>query len=299
MRKTRKGSVKPFIYEAFQVERTPSEAVQFILETHTKEVALRTIYHHIDRVRKGHDDTMTCQVMLTETGRKYIFIRRTEEEQTNAQYLRWFIETYERALSEQDEAKVYLLHKELLLLCEKEGAEQEAFVDFLLKLAYENPCRYQAGHEITLDIWECLVRLYVRVRHTDKVTVEKLAPLDGLFFKVCLDASRPYGVERFIAFHCLVQMQSQKADEAVFTLLETIDPTRTISFSPFSKSIMKEATFFDPMIRSQIRSYAHRYPSACKRRLFGLLDIRKQRFGKDDSVRSIIVSIIEDVQSFL
>ncbi len=299
MRKTRKGSVKPFIYEAFQVERTPSEAVQFIRETHTKEVALRTIYHHIDRIRKGHDDTMTCQVTLTETGRKYIFVRRTEEEQTNAQYLRWFIETYDRALKEQDEAKVYLLHKELLLLCEKESAGQEAFVDFLLKLARETSCRYQAGHEITLDVWECLARLYHKLRYADKEIVEKLVPLDGLFSKVFLDSTRPYGVERFIAFHCLVLMQSQKADEAVFTLLMMIDPKRTIPFSPFSESIMKEATFFEPMIRSQIRSYAHRYPSACKRRLFDLLDIRKQRFGKADPVRTTIVSLIEDVQSSL
>jgi hypothetical protein len=62
---------------------------------------------------------------------------------------------------------------------------------------------------------------------------------------------------------------------------------------------MKDATFFDPMIRSQIRSYAHRYPSACKRRLFDLLDIRKQRYGDNDPVRMSVITLIEDLQPHL
>ncbi|UCH72479.1 MAG: hypothetical protein JSW62_02725, partial [Thermoplasmatales archaeon] len=87
MRRTKKGSVKKLIYEALQEPRTPPEVIRYIREKHKTEVALRTIYYHINQVKEKKDSDYNLQIIPTQEGRKYRFVSKTKEMQAEPSYL--------------------------------------------------------------------------------------------------------------------------------------------------------------------------------------------------------------------
>jgi hypothetical protein len=293
MRKTKKGTAQPLIYQALKQPRTPVEAKKYIREKYNVEVDLRTIYYHINRIKEGKDPDYILKTIPTIKGQKYCFIYKKEEQQADKQYLQWFLETYKIALEKKDNIKLNLLHKDLLHICQKKTINDGQFIDYFIKQAKKNPCDYLENLYLTINTWDYLVLIRGQLQKTNDPQYKKLKKLDIFFQNVTLNNTRSYGIERLEAYQKLLIIESPKATDVTFRLLETIDPHKRIVFAPSPSFSVTEIDLFLVKIHSQIIKYSNQNPEECRKKLFEAFDIRKKQFGEKDKGQEIILNMLE------
>ena len=299
MERTKKGTVRNFIYEAMQESRTPLEVVQYIKKTYNRDISLRSVYYHINQVQKKKDPCYDLRIIPHTNGKKYCFVSKNKVHEVEQSYLQWLIEKYSLALHGKDEIQFYHLHKDLIGICAWKIINDEAFINFLWKQAKTHPCIYRADQHITLDIWHCLSLITLKHQLSKHPQNKHLQKIDLFFRDIVLDQKRFYALERLEAFHHLVILKSPWTIFTMFKLLEDLNPALKIKFSPSSNFTITELELFQGGMQSQMSQYASSHPEDCRKKLFSSLETRAKQFGKNEEGRELILNLIEETRHFL
>jgi len=299
-KKTKKGSVQDFIYEAFDELRTVPEVKRYIREKYGKdfEPHERTIYHHIKKIDNGNDQNY----ILLKKGEKYQFISKKKENTADNNYLIWLMDRYCNAFKNQDQGELYWLRSEIYNTCFKK-IENETFIDFIIKLAEHDSYDTYESNDLdlgknTLTFWDCIPIIKNRVNNSK--LEKKLMKTDAFFKTMVLDYKgeyTKYGEERLIAFYKLNELQSPKVIDVALDLMLNINPKRKINFSPKNFRKINEYELFKHQIRLFISSYATWNPIKCRQYLFEVYRKRKKQFGTNDKLVKLLMKEIEHVRS--
>jgi len=297
-KKTKKGIVKPLIEEALNEMRSVPEVIRYIRKKYGIEPHERSVYHHIDKIRKDKEDP---NFRLVESGDKYQFISKINEKIADTQELKWFIEKYNDAFNNINQPELYLLRKELFEMCQYKELKDDFFIDFILENAKKDSYRYFDNLGIDLDkmtliTWDCILLLFTKYK--DKKNIYKKINKIDIFFKNVIidDEDNYYGVEKLEALSNIKKLYSFKAIEVAFYLLKNIDSKEKIIFSPNGKKINKYQLFKED-IHWIILYYSIHALFKIRQLLFEVYSIRKNKFGNKDIISKDIYNLIKILQS--
>lgn len=298
-RKTKKGSLRDYIFEAFREKRTVPEVIKYIREKYgIKEISNTTIYHHIRRIKNNEDTDYS----LIQEGNKYQFISNKEKYTADDSYLFWFMDRYLNAFERKNQGELYWLRNELHDLCLNKIIDNEQFVDFVITMAKGDS--YELFEKIGIDLgantfisWECINLLNNRMKNN--TLKKKLQVTQDFFKKIVLDYEgkyTTYGEERSKALFILQSFFTIKMVEVALDLLSNITPNKKLKFSPGKFRKISEFNLFKYQIELIISQFAINNPLKCRQYLFEIYKKRKKSHGNKDIILKEISKLLEHVR---
>lgn len=301
---TKKGEVKPLIFEALKEYRSIPEVKRYIRKKFgsDKEPSERTIYHHINKIKKESKND-NSQYQIDNIGNKYRITKKEEKENKDIsdEHLKWFMERYRYALNEKDQSSLYWLRNELYELCFNNIKNKE-FLDFIFDLVKKDSYEYYENlgldmGNMTFKSWSCLGVLsrYKNNNYIQKRIFSK--DITNFFKNIIMDYDRKYAEERIKAWQQLGFITNFK--ELLVPLQEfllNMDTKRKVVFSPNKFLKTNEYDLFEERMKFTIHELAIWKPYFCRKFLFDIYLFRKDKFGTDRCV-SMIKNEAERIRS--